>query len=111
MLPVVTDEVDLMVAVQLARHPSAVAGVVGVEQRRDVLQRGGRLDDRDRLDRGAEEQVRARADGALARQLADHRDQDVRADLRGEMAGGEDVQPPSRRAEIEIVTVRRRGSG
>ncbi len=67
------------------------------------MQRRDRLDDAHGLDRGAQEHVRARADRALARQLANDRDQDVRADLRRQLPGGEDVEPISRRAEVEVV--------
>ncbi len=68
-----------------------------------MLQRRHGLDDHHRLQRRAQEQVRARTDGGLAGELADDRDEDVGADLRRQMAGGEDVQPVARCAQVEVV--------
>ena len=102
-LPVVAYEVDLVVAAQLARDPFAVARVVGVEQRGDVLEGRHGLDDHHGLEGGSEEQVRAWADGGLAGQLADDRNEDVGANLRRQMPGGEDVQPVARCAQVEVV--------
>ena len=102
-LPVVAHEVDLVVAAQLACDPFAVARVVGVEQRGDVLEGRHGLDDHHGLEGRSEEQVRAWADGGLAGQLADDRNEDVGANLGRQMAGGEDVQPVARCAQVEVV--------